>query len=114
MSGAPVIHTRYGIPFRSPAKVGSGLFIALKRDDFSIETGKQLEQAKKKSVASRKRALKDMDRDQVQARIRKASPSTAEEWLEFVLTERQYAVTDYRAELGKQQLAMARKRPVYR
>src|SRR6185312_12086661 len=45
-SGAPIYHTRYGIPFLANGfgDKRQALFEALKRDSFNIEAGQKLEQ----------------------------------------------------------------------
>lgn len=100
VSGAPIYHTRYGIPFRAERKrTGTGaLFAAVKRNGFSLEAGRDLAKAAKKSQLMRERALKNLDRKTVETRIKAAAPQTDEEWLEFILQERVLAVQEHQNE----------------
>ena len=94
-SGAPIAHTRHGIPFRRALTKGmTALFEALGRDSFNLEAAQELEGARRRGKASRGKSIRDMDRAKVLARIQEANPRTLEEWLEFVLTERLYAIQD--------------------
>lgn len=118
-SGAPIVHMRYGLPFRTARKEGTAgaLFDALKRDGFDLEAGQRLEQAQKRSRAKRLRALKNIGRAEVETRLEKAAPNTRDEWVEFVLAERVRAVQDYHEEVKLRaqvtpQIRAARRNPL--
>jgi ssDNA-binding Zn-finger/Zn-ribbon topoisomerase 1 len=119
-TGAPVVHTRRGIPLRGPATAPGRehtLWDALRKSEFDPKAGKALEQSKRESAAQRKRALKDLDRDPVRARVQAAAPKTQDEWVELIIAERQRAIDEYQQdeaarfrqeqEIGRQRRAQA-------
>ena len=94
-TGSPIVHMRFGIPFRTNLERVGGLFAALQTSPFELVRGESLAASAETSRQKRATVLKEEMREAVLVRVNKAAPKTREEWIKVILSERLQAIQEY-------------------